>query len=408
MLSKKSRLLPLVFAVSNYAYGFEHTKVLPKGIRNLTLKNAQTQIGRKTNKNGIAEPLAAPLQKNLDFEKVVNGEKGFKQQSIKSLMIAEGFSNSDSLGVLRADLKGSVSVFAPIFSYGLSDQFTLAMAVPYYRAKTDVSVGFDVNRDLANRFVGRLRDKNTLNEANEVVDKLNHAHRELNTKLDKNGYRALKEWEGKGLGDVMLAGKYRALDGSVLKMANFSGVNLPTGRTSDPDILNDIPFGKGAYNLFTSFIFDEYVTPNFFFNQYGKYSHYLPGNGKKRLVTEKEAIEVATENVEFQLGDTWEFGTSMQYETQGGMVSGLGLVYTKKFSDSYDTSLDQEVRSKLEKDTSADLRQLEVKVGYSGVNAYKRGELPAPVAITLDYKRHLASLNTTTNDLVTLDVSLFF
>lgn len=388
---------------------FEHTKVLPKGIRNLTIKSVNTTIGSKTNADGRHEALAKPLEKDLDFKRVLKGESDYlKKTQLEGLMLQYGFDYDDTLGQIQADMKGSVAVTAPLLSYGVTDSFTLAIAVPYYKAKMRVKTGFAINQVTANRLLEKMEDLSQTKAANEVADKLNDAVGQLNKKLRDNNYREMTDWQGNGIGDITIAGKYRAVDSDKVKLASTNGFVLPTGRTSDPDILNDIPFGKGTLDFFTSLAVDEYLNKDIFLNQYVKYTHHFPAKRELRMATEDESIEVEKTNAAYALGANWDAGVSMQYEPQSGFVAGIGYILGRKFGDTYKLDNNPDSVQKLEKDTHQETQYWEAKLGYSGVNAYRRGEIPAPFAASVEYKKHVASINNFTNDFVTVDLALYF
>ena len=388
------------------ANAFEHTKVLPKGVRNVTLKSVRTTIKGKTSSQGVEEPIAKPLEKNLTLEKVINGETGLKKNQLHALIISEGLKENDSLGSFHADMVGSVAVTAPIFSYGFTERFTLALAVPFYQANMKVSSGFKVNRETTLRLLSSLKDKNQIKEANEMIAKLNNAVGELNNKLTNNNFRELRDWEGSGVGDITLAAKYKPLETKVYKFSVTGGMVVPSGETKSPYILTDIPFGKGTYDAFSMLANDEYITEDLFLNQFIKYTHHLKGKHDFRLATEEEAIEVGVSELTYQLGDRIDTGVSMQYEPDSGLVAGLGLVFEKKYSDRYMTV--ENVSQKLEKNTEKNARYLEAKIAFSTVKAFKKQKFPVPLTASLEFKKHLASINSTTNDYMTVDIALFF
>ncbi|MFK7826361.1 MAG: hypothetical protein AB8G05_19595 [Oligoflexales bacterium] len=402
-------LLMGVVLFSSQLWAFEHTKVLPKGIRNLTLKSVNTTIGGKTNSDGHIEAIAKPLEKDLDFKRILKGESDYlKKTQLEGLMLQYGFDYDDSLGQIKADMKGSVAVTAPLLSYGLTDNFTLAIAVPYYQAKMRVKTGFAINQGTANRLLKKMEDLSQTKAANEVAEKLNDAIGELNKKLRDNNYREMTDWEGSGIGDVTIAGKLKAVDGDKIKLASTNGFVIPTGKTSDPDVLNDIPFGKGTLDFFTALAVDEYLTKDIFFNQFVKYTHHFPAKRNLRMATEDESIEVKKTNADYELGANWDSGVSVQYEPQSGFVAGIGYIYGRKYGDDYKLENNPESVQKLEKDTHQENHFWEAKLGYSGVNAYRRGELPAPFAASVEYKKHIASINNFSNDFVTVDLALYF
>merc|ERR1712188_234542 len=110
-------------------------------------------------------------------------------------------------------MKINLSVTAPLISYGLTDSITLAAAIPYYRAKVGLKMGFTPSDD-ATKFINILASEevNQVQAAKDVAYKLNNAVDELNKKLEKNTYKPLGNWEGKGIGDITLALKYKFFD----------------------------------------------------------------------------------------------------------------------------------------------------------------------------------------------------
>jgi hypothetical protein len=398
----------LLIMTSLPVYGFESTKVLPKGIRNVTVKSVNAAIDEKTNSQGTAEPIAQPLQKNITFKDILKKETPLKQSQIRALMLKENFQESDSLGQMNAEMKGDVSVIAPIFSYGITERLTLAIAVPYYSAHMAVDLGFE-STATAQDFVNQLSTplNNQLTSARDAGGKLNNAVGDLDDKLVANGFSPLREWEGKGVGDITLAGKYLLSDASILKFATMNGVVLPTGKVDDPNNLIDIPFGDGTLDVFASLISDQVLGLGFSINEFGKYTYQQPTIIEKRMADGDEKIEVETRNVAYKLGDKIDAGSSFQYEPQFGLVAAVGYSYFKKFGDHFDGP-SASIRETLSGNSAQESTHFEGKLGYSGVPAFQRGSIPVPFSTTIEYKKHIASKNMPTSDLVTLETAVFF
>lgn len=390
-------------------WAFENAKVLPKGIRNITLKSASTTISGKTNAAGEEELLAKPLEKSITFDTIVKGESGLQKTLLRGFLEAEGFAGEDALLNIQAEMQANVRVFAPVLSYGASDNLTLALAIPFYNAAVSVQTGF-LPTAKAYEFIERLDapEHNLTASAKEVSDKLNNMDDELNAKLEKNGYHRLENWEAKGLGDIVLAGKYRFHDGETVKAANLSGFSLASGRLADPDVLTSIPFGKGAHQLFTGLIVDEPLPFAFTLNQYAKVSHPFPARANLRLKTKDEAIEVEKQQVKFALGDQLEAGASLQFEPSWGLVTGVGYQFQIKNKDTYALEEHPAAKEKWEENTFSRAHFAEAKFGYSAVNAFKRQEVMVPFTMDLEYRKFLAGVNALTNDLLSLNVAVFF
>lgn len=390
------------------AMAFENAKVLPKGVRNVNLRQVETVIDTKTNASGSAEPLAQPLMQDLTFNKIARGEPDMKAKSLRAFLMTNGFSENESVGQFQADLKGRVSVTAPITSYGLTDRLTIALAVPYYRAATAIDIGFQPNAR-AQAFIAALaaNENNQTAAAREAGDKLNNAVFNLNKKLTDNGYRNLQDWQGSGVGDTTIAAKYRAYAVPDLAAAITAGIVAPTGREDDPNILNDMAFGDGQWDTFAQVAVDEPMADGLTFNQFAKYTVQLPGQKTVREVTADEAIAVGQADTRFKLGDKIDAGTSAQWAPAAGLVSGLGYTFFKKYGDTY-RELPLATKQELEDGTDMEAHNAEMMLGFSTIPAYQRGTFAAPIEMKLTYTNQVVSRNMPVTDMLQLDFNLFF
>lgn len=400
-------LAPMLLGASG-AVAFESAKVLPKGVRSLNIRTVETEIDQTTDGNGERVPLAEPLNQQLTFAKIAQGEDGLKAEQLRAFLASNDFSEDESVGEFTADLKGHISVIAPITSYGVSDRLTVAMALPIYTAQTSIAVGFRPN-ETANAFMAALAkpENNQTAAAHEAADKLNNAVGRLNDKLSDNGYRELEDWEGQGVGDMTLAAKQRFMSLTRFGAASTMGVVAPTGKVDDPDVLNDIAFGDGQWDVFGQLAFDEEILDRLTLNQHGKYTVQLPGDKNVRAVTADEEIEVQYTETRFKLGDKIDAGTSLVWEPRFGLVTGIGYTYFRKYGDLY-RELGDETAAELERDTDQVAHNGEAVLGYSTVPLYQAGSFAVPLELKLSYTRQFVSENMPVSDLAQLDFSLFF
>ncbi len=389
------------------AQAFESTKVLPKGVRNVTIRTVDTKVTTKTSQKGEVEPIAEPLNKALTFDKIIRGEKGVKKNLARGGMDYLGLTEADSVGDYNADLRAHVRVIAPIIAYGLTDKLTLAIAVPWYQAATNVDVGFQPSA-LGQSFINRLSgDPNyQLSAAHVAGNKLNDAVGELQKKLTDNGYKNLDSWRQSAWGDTTLAAKYLLFTSEHFKTASTLGVVAPTGRKDDPNILTDLPFSDGSWDSFAQIIFDFPITKDVVVNQFSKYTYQFKNRREIRLVTEAEAIEGSTDMVTIKMGDHVTSGASLQYEPRWGLVTGIGAEYFRKFGDRYDT--EDLVAEKYQKDTAQTSWRNTVKLGFSTVPLYQDKKVAVPFIISAMYSQHKSSVSMPTNDILTVDVNLYF
>jgi hypothetical protein len=395
---------------STTAWAFENTKVLPKGVRKLTMRHVQTNLDQQTDEFGHKQSLAQPLAKELTFAHMAQDYEGLALSQIEAFLKANGFEQKEALGSFTADFSGKIAVTAPIFAYGISDKMSLGFAMPVYQARTNVAIGFRSSAR-AQEFLNALTNPYTNQniKAREAMDKLNNAPRELNSKLVANGYKPLGEWSGTGLGDATLLAKYAPVRLKHFAVALGGGVNAPTGRRDDPDILTDVAFGDGQWDLVGQLILDQPLNRYFFVNQYVQYTNQLPGRKDMRLKRSNEELEVDTESVQFKLGDKVDAGVSLQYEGYEGVFAGVGYNVARKFADRYYlASVYHDEERVAEARTEQQASDAEFGLGFSTINAYQRGTFAVPFETTVSYKKHLKSKNMPVKDLGQVDVTVFF
>ena len=390
----------------------ETTKVLPKGVRSMNLRVVDTAIHQKTNRQGKALPLAHPLSQDLTFRKIAAGEDTIKGNLLRGFLLGEGIDLDTTVGSFDADLKARIRVTAPIVAYGIHEKITLALAIPYYRAATNVSIGFNPNAQAQNFLTALSRpETNQVAAAREAGDKINRAVSRLNDKLEEHGFSRLGPWEKEGMGDITLAAKvlvaqYQVAQKSV-SIASTGGLVAPSGRVDDPDILTDISFGDGQWDVFGQVTFDEEILDQVTFNQSFKYTHQMVGEKKVRAILEDEKIEVPVVTTSFKPGDKWESSLSLQWQPTFGLLSGLGYGIVKKDGDRYNR-VPKETARALEKDTDQSQQVAEASIGYSSVPHFQRGVAPLPMEVKLTLSQPIASQNSPVSRLTQFDLSMFF
>lgn len=349
------------------------------------------------------------FDKPVTFQDLINKKEG-SSKLLAEAFFRNNFKMSDVVGRLQANLAAKIQVHVPLMSYGLTDKLTLAVAVPYYDAYLNYSDLQFKTTEHTEKLLAALsgEDANQIKEAREARQKFSAAVDKLKQDMANNGYQELESWQGRGVGDIVLAAKYRFYDKPVLKLATSNGMTLPTGRVADPDILDDMPFGVGATGLFSSLICDQQVSSSFLLNEYVKGTTYLPAEKEIRMVTASESIAVPKRRVSFKSGGKVEAGFSGQYESSFGLNAGLGLVHETKFKDSYDLDAKPEVKEALEKDTDYHTNHMVAKLSYSTLPAFKRKQVPVPVIASVEYRKQFMSAQAKAKDLLTVDLAMFF
>lgn len=391
------------------SFSFENTKVMPKGVRNVQVRSVFTQAASKTDEFGNREPLAEPLWKPLRFRNILSSETGLKKKQLEALMIQQGWSKEKTLGDFYAELDAKIHVTAPIFAVGATNRLTLIAALPVYQASTDIQAGFRANEG-ANEFLAALTNPamNQNKSAVEAAEKLQNAVGRLNKKLIDNNYEQLEAWNKTDLGDLTLMAKYLTVDTNFFKMATTMGVVAPTGSTERPEILTDLPFGDGQWDVFSQLTFDQKLMTGITFNQFYKYTYQAPDKREYRLKTAYETIEVPEKELKFKLGDKIETGLSFQFEQDStGLTAGIGANYFFKHSDRYETD-DLAAKAELQKESDRSASYWAARLGYTSIPAFRRKEIPIPLIASIEYRKQIQSRNMPITDFTQIDIGIFF
>lgn len=403
-------LFALCLILAGEGFAFENAKVLPPGVSRMNLRVVSVNLNEKSDSSGVGRNIEEPLEKNLSFRDVLNGEKDpLKRELTAGFLLSNGIKESDTLGNFTADLTGLVTVYAPNYSYGITDRLTVAAAIPVYYASMNVDVGFKSNGG-AKSFRDLLLAgyNNQAEGARDFVSKINSAVDRLNNKLVDNGYDRLGRWSNSGLGDAQLLAKYALVADAPVSIAAQGGVVMPTGVVDDPDNLVDIPFGDGQWDGFAQLSLDQPMgRTGFFINQYVKHTVQFEGRRTVRLKTAAETIEVPKRSSTFDLGDKFNAGAAMLYEGDSGLTSGVGYNFYHKGPDRY-PGIEKAAQTELEKDTFQRSHEAEFSLGYSAVPAFRRKSVPVPFEVALTYKRQLASLNMPVSHFVQFETGVFF
>lgn len=393
--------------ISLQAHAWEDTKVLPKGVRRLAVRLVSTQVTEKSSSNGELKALASPLQRSLTFKDLLKQESNALKRTLsKGFLDANGLRQDDAVGDFDADLIMNTNIVAPLFAYGLADNFSLGIVVPVYRAEARVQMDFNPSQN-GQRLVAALSDSysNKTEAARDTGMRINNALDGMQQTLEKNGYKPIEDWQATGLGDIIVSAKYRTFESEYISNALQVGVVAPTGRVDDPDNLIDLAFGDGQWDIFGMVVFDQPLAESVTLSEYAKYTEQLPGKKTVRLITEEESIAVEKDSVRFKLGNKLDLGTNIAMNLDSGFLGVAGYQYYRKWNDYYKAGASSDV---LARNTDQSSQAGEFALGYSSVSSFRRGLAKVPFDSTLIYKHTWTSRNIPVAQLVQWETNLYF
>ena len=253
-------VLALAFTVTAYGQAW---KTLPKGVRILGYRNVTTSKV-KSNYNQFRSESTLGSQFRIDATTL---------NSIANNVIVPGQDidaaayNNFLIGEYKVDASAQFNVQGLGFGYGLTDRVMFYAEVAYYNAQVKANIKrtqkntyastsnilLGGNGDLTNSTVGdNLKNLPDVDEAVIQSAITNHY-----------GYKPIGDWYGAGYGDMETGLMTKLVDKGTWGLMFYPGAVLPTGRQDDPDILQDIGFGDGQFDLFselaTGYIVNDYL-----------------------------------------------------------------------------------------------------------------------------------------------------
>ena len=330
---------------------------------------------------------------------------------VQAFLNSQEISLNTAAGKFAADLNAGVQAVGLSFAWGLTDRLTLGIGAPIIRAETKVDIALEPT-SAAKVFLGELQrsEYGQRRSALLAVKAVNSATDTMQNVLTENGYAPVADWQTTGLGDATIGAKYRFVAGSRLSAIGEFGVVAPTGAKDDPDILTDIPLGDGQWDLFSGLVVGSKVIGGGTASASVKYTEQLPGKIDLRLRTAEELIAVPSAEVTLDRGSKLDLGVGFSQPVAYGLSAFAGYKYSRRGQDKYKNL---PVASKLyyesEKGLAMQQQTVELGLGLSTVDSYKRGSFPLPLMASSSFYHQLAGKNTAYDaDRVQVELSFFF
>ncbi len=322
------------------------------------------------------------------------------------------------LGEYKIDAKAQVSVQALALAYGLTNRLTTYFSVPYYRAK--VSMNMVRTKGNNNTEVQKLVNQTVTGPSDQdmAASFIQGATSALPDISGENiqsivvnymGYQPLGTWEGEGLGDIDWVLIYRLTDQPDWGLALTTGLTLPTGRTDDPDILQDFPFGDGQTDAFFEFGGGAtHSSRKVSADAFMRYTRQFAKN-KTLRIPESQDYELGISKAMFKekLGDKIDLTVGPTYHFSPWLNVNLSYLYNMTFESRYESPYPDANRV-LERDTDQESHTLRGEIGFSTVDGYQRGKFVAPIVIKLSGQKVMTGKNIPDVSRADLEFRLYF
>lgn len=394
-------------------FELETAQVLPSGVRNPRFKNLFMSVEDKFNGAGAVEPLGQKLNKRVSWGDILQTQATeFDRNMIRGVLADSDNGVSDptdegSPGFTTGQVNTFADVKVPVLAWGLSERWTLALAVPVMKVDISAATGFSRSED-GQKFIDAVCETNP-EKCNDAARKLNDA---VNQKLTRLGYEPVRSRTVSGVGDLKLVNKYLVHHSARDQVALRGELTLPTGTAPNADQAVDVPTGDGQWDVGAGVIWDHRFYGDLRWNTYAGYTAQLPDRLARRLpASATDSLSADKETLKRDLGDVVSAGTSMTLDFPStGLSVGAGYGYQSLAQTTFQGSAFASERYRwLEAETPAQrLHSATVMGGFSTIEWYKQKRFALPMQANMAYSRPLAGVNTTRNDVVSAEVVLFF
>ena len=385
-------------------FAIESAQVLPKGLWNAALTgNHYFPIKERFNPDGDAEDVAKYFNANLN-------SNVFPQLEALDQAFFGGTPGAATIGTSQVSFEYEVNEMKLSIQYGVTNKFTAGINIPYLWQKTNVK---QANLDTTNATVGTnpgFGGPGPLGgvplipiAAGGVPLTTAQAQGLLGEGLVINGqlvpgtglgYKPIQTWEESGFGDIQIGGRYQYFASEDWQLAFTGGIQLPTGKTDDPNNLVDLGFGTGCYGLLFWFNNDYKGIKDLVLDATFKVNYFLPGKVEKR-VTDTQHPLVSPQNqekVDITLGTIYEIDFGGTYGFAKGWNIAPTYVYSWKNKDNVSGSKNLNYNS-LEENTDWSFHGVTVDLTYSTIPLFREKRFFAPFTATLHYENAFAGKN---------------
>lgn len=387
------------FLASSFCAFAGYYDTLPKGVRLLEYRYIQTDtVTSEFSRNKIKKDYQFDIPMDSSSLENLNTVTADIFNYLKS--ISPTAYEKFSFGEYRINGKGNVSVQVAGLAYGLTNRTTVYAGLPIYKGR----VTLDIERTKDNnhaQVASVLQQSGNTAEAQVFADfasQLPDANGELlqSALVNYLGYKPIGNWNATGLGDLELGMTHRFTSWDNGGLAFTVGLIAPTGRTDDPDILQDIPFGDGQWDAFGEFG-GGIIIPKLrlSLDSFFRYTYQMPSTKVLRVAENADFPEIATEKGKFKesLGFKFDYNLLSTVSLYDWVSPYAGYIFNYQASSKYESEY-KLANQLLSQGTEAYTHSAIMGANFSTVNAFKRGKFFMPFTTDLSAQRSFDGLNT--------------
>ena len=386
----KWSLLLLSLSISTGAFA-QVWKTLPKGVRILGYRNVTTsKVNSNFNQFGSSSPLGSSFRVDAGTLSAASGG-AFNPNDFNS----DAY-NKFVVGDYKVDAEAQFNVQGTGFGIGLTENVMFYAEVAYYSAQ----VNSNIKRTSGNSYEQTARalemaggdvNAGTAETLRSFIDADESTIQSFITNHYK--YKPIGNWTGTGYGDMETGAMIKMVDRGVWGVMLYPGVILPTGRQDDPNILQDVGFGDGQFDLFGEAATGYVVNDNLSFGTTFRYT-YQAATTKELRVPGSRDFTLSAETGDFNV----KYGDRINWMINSTLVLGDWVAFTPIYRFMYQLPSQYDSKYKdangyLGYNSDKQEHQAQLTTTFSSITPFLKKQFALPAQINLNVVQTIAGKN---------------
>jgi hypothetical protein len=360
-------------------------KTLPKGVRILGYRNVITsKVTSNFNQFRSESPLGAQFKIDAN---TINAATG------------TNIAPSDlSVGSYKVDASAQFNVKGTGFGYGITDNIMFYGEIAYYTAQVNTDIKriegntyAQAQQHLASNGNGSVSNDTLVNNIGSTPD-INEKNIQsyLTNQL---GYKPLGNWTGSGFGDMETGVMAKVIDKGTWGLLLYPGVVLPTGRTKDPNMLQDVAFGDGQYDFFSEMATGYLANDQLSFGTTFRYTYQAPTQKTLRIPDSADfPLSANSGSFNVKYGDRVNWMVNSTYKLNDWFAITPTYRFMYQLPSKYDSQFSA-ANGYLSANTDKQEHQVQLTTTLSSITPFLKKEFLLPAQINFNIVQTVAGKN---------------
>jgi len=325
-------LFLLFFTVKSYSL---ETETLPKNISTSTIKMGFIAgLDQRYQEDG--ELVKLKDYKSIEFDAPTLAKFNPQAATLVQTLNRFGLYNAGdlfNLGTLEFETKPTIKYVAPVYAYGLRDNWTVGIGIPVIQYSNEVAMKQSLsNVEYYNQFRGLSADLDAALDTD--------LRAATQSTLAQKGYMPIEDRSENFVGDIQLVSVYKMYDSGESKLIHQATLTLPTGpEYNSDDLLALNTFHKTS--LENTFGYSKIVGSFLTASPYVNFRYVMPEEITVRVPKNSEDVlpdQSSKDQVMLEEGFTTEIGTKFDFDLSQDFKIGTDYKFGQKNADKYSDS----------------------------------------------------------------------